>query len=58
MAITKTKFINYTRCPYYYHLDNLSQSDLNRKVTSQEYFEEEYKYNHEIPDELHSHRRQ
>lgn len=51
MAITKTKFINYTRCPYYYHLDNFDKSILNSKVTLQEYLEEEYRFNNEIPDE-------
>lgn len=51
MAITKTKFINYTRCPYYYHLDNLSKSKLNSKITLQEYLEEEYHFNSEVPDE-------
>ena len=51
MAITKTKFINYTRCPYYYHLDNIDKSRLNSKVTLQEYLEEEYIFNAEIPDE-------
>ena len=51
MAITKTKFINYTRCPYYYHLDNLKESDLSSKVNFKDYFDEEYKYNIEVPDE-------
>ena len=51
MAITKTKFINYTRCPYYYHLDNLKNSDLLSKVSFKEYYEEEYKNNNDIPDE-------
>lgn len=51
MAITKTKFINYTRCPYYYHLDNLNSSIINKRVTLKEYLEEEYRFNNEIPDE-------
>lgn len=51
MAITKTKFINYTRCPYYYHLDNLKESDLLSKVSLKDYIVEEYKYNSEVPDE-------
>lgn len=51
MAITKTKFINYTRCPYYYHLDNIDKSDLNNKISLREYLDEEYKFNSEIPDE-------
>ena len=50
MAITKTKFINYTRCPYFFHLDNLSRDDLNSKVSSQQYFDEEYKFNSDISD--------
>lgn len=51
MAITKTKFINYTRCPYYYHLDKLTQEDLISKVDLKEYFDEEYKYDNDIPNE-------
>ena len=51
MAITKTKFINYTRCPYYYHLDNLKKSDLIDKISLKDYLEEEYRNNYEIPDE-------
>lgn len=51
MAITKTKFINYARCPYYYHLDNLKEDNLLSKVDFKDYFEEEYKFNSDIPDE-------
>lgn len=51
MAITKTRFINYTRCPYYYHLDNLEKSDLVSKISLKDYLEEEYKYEKEAPDE-------
>lgn len=51
MAITKTKFINYTRCPYYYHLDNKDSKLLNTKVSLNEYFDEEYRFNSEIMDE-------
>jgi len=51
MAITKTKFINYTRCPYYYHLENISKHELNKGVTLEEYLDEEYNFNLDIPDE-------
>lgn len=51
MAITKTKFINYTKCPYYYHLDNFKNSDLLSKVSFKDYFEEEYKFDNDVPDE-------
>ena len=51
MTITKTKFINYTRCPYYYHLDDVNESELKGKITLQEYLEEEYQFNSEIPNE-------
>lgn len=51
MIITKTKFINYTRCPYYYHLDNLNKSNLNQDITLKDYLEEEYKFNNEVTDE-------
>lgn len=51
MVITKTKFINYTRCPFYYHLDNINESEHKDKVTLQEYLEEEYQLNSEISNE-------
>lgn len=51
MVITKTKFINYTRCPYYYHFDNLNKSNLNYNITLKDYLEEEYKFNNEATDE-------
>lgn len=51
MAITKTKFINYTRCPYYYHLDNLEKSTLINKPILSEYLSEEYYFNNDIPSE-------
>ena len=41
MAITKTKFINYTRCPRYVALDNLSQEKLESDITFEGYKEEE-----------------
>lgn len=51
MAITKTKFINYNRCPYYYFLDNVNHSKLNQKVTYEEYFEEQNKFKYEVDNE-------
>ena len=51
MAITKTKFINYNRCPYYYFLDNENHSKLNQKVTYEEYFEEQNKFKYEVDNE-------
>jgi hypothetical protein len=51
MAITKTKFINYTRCPYYYHLDKLEKEQLLSKVNLSDYLEEEYKYSYDDCDE-------
>lgn len=41
MAITKTKFINYTRCPRYVALDNLETEKLNSDITFESYREEE-----------------
>lgn len=51
MAITKTKFINYSRCPYYYHLDNLKQGELSSKVSLIEYLDEEYQFDNEVSDD-------
>jgi len=51
MVITKTKFINYTRCPFYYHLDHINEFELKDKITLQKYLEEEYQFNSEIPNE-------
>ena len=41
MAITKTKFINYIRCPRYASLDNIKKDKLDSIVTIEEYKEEE-----------------
>ena len=41
MAITKTKFINYVRCPRYVALDNLKKEKLDSIVTYEEYKNEE-----------------
>ncbi|MDD2378031.1 MAG: hypothetical protein PHE05_04300, partial [Bacilli bacterium] len=41
MAITKTKFINYVRCPRYVALDKLKQEKLDSTVTIEEYRREE-----------------
>ena len=41
MAITKTKFINYIRCPRYVALDDLNKNKLESDVTFKEYREEE-----------------
>lgn len=44
MAITKTKFINYIRCPRYVALDDLKLNELDSDVTFKEYREEEQSY--------------
>ena len=41
MAITKTKFINYLRCPRYVALDNLNENELESDVSLTQYREEE-----------------
>ena len=41
MAITKTKFINYTRCPRFVALDDLKEEILNSDVSLKEYKQEE-----------------
>ena len=41
MAITKTKFINYIRCPRYASLDNLKKEKLDSIVSYDEYQKEE-----------------
>ena len=51
MAITKTRFINYNRCPYYYFLDNMDSLKLNKKTTFEEYFEEQDKFKYEVDNE-------
>ncbi len=44
MAITKTKFINYIRCPRYVSLDDIKKEKLNSVVTIEEYKKEEESY--------------
>ena len=41
MAITKTKFINYVRCPRYVALDDLKKEKLDSMITIEEYKKEE-----------------
>lgn len=41
MAITKTKFINYVRCPRYVALDELKKEKLDSMITIEEYKKEE-----------------
>ena len=41
MAITKTKFINYIRCPRFVALDNLKKEKLDSIITIDEYKKEE-----------------
>lgn len=44
MAITKTKFINYIRCPRYVSLDDIKKEKLDSIVTIEEYKKEEESY--------------
>ena len=37
MAITKTNFINYSRCPRYVSLDDLKCEKLDSTITFEEY---------------------
>lgn len=49
MAVTKTNFINYSRCPRYVALDDLKLEKLDSMVSLEEYRkEEEEEYIHEI----------
>ena len=41
MAITKTNFINFTRCPRYAALDNIKKDRLDADITYEEYKKEE-----------------
>ena len=41
MAITKTNFINYTRCPRYAALDNVKKEKLQSVISFEEYKQEE-----------------
>ncbi|MDD4035770.1 MAG: DUF2779 domain-containing protein [Bacilli bacterium] len=43
MAITKTKFINYIRCPFYSVLDKVKANTLDTNITVKEYKDEEEK---------------
>ena len=51
MTITKTKFINYNRCPYYFFLDSANHSKTNEKITYEEYIKEQNKFKYEIDNE-------
>ena len=53
MAVTKTNFINYIRCPRYVALDDLKREKLNSNVSLAEYLkEEEDAYLAEILDDM------
>ena len=53
MTITKTKFINYIRCPRYAALDNLKRNQLDSEVTLIDYRQEEIEaYKQEILDDM------
>ena len=41
MAVTKTDFINYTRCKRYFNLEDIRKTKLNSKMTIAEYKEQE-----------------
>ena len=41
MAITKTNFVNYTRCPRFAALDNLRKDKLSSDITYEDYKNEE-----------------
>ncbi len=41
MAITKTKFINYSRCPRYVALDEIKKDRLDADISYQDYLDEE-----------------
>ena len=41
MAITKTKFINYLRCPRYVSLEKIKKENLNSKISIEEYRKEQ-----------------
>jgi len=41
VAITKTKFINYSRCPRYVALDEVKKERLNADISYKDYLEEE-----------------
>ena len=41
MAITKTNFINYSRCPRYVSLEDLKCEKLDSTITFEEYLKDE-----------------
>ena len=45
MAITKTNFINYTRCPRYAALDEVHKEKLDADISYKEYKDQELKEN-------------
>jgi len=49
MALTKTKFINYIRCPRFCALEEIKNEELNADVSLEDYLEEEQK---EVINEL------
>ena len=49
MAITKTDFINYTRCRRYPALENIRQDKLESNLTVEEYLKEE---NNELKNQI------
>ena len=53
MAITKTKFINYVRCPRYVALDDVKENKLNSDISFKEYrLEEQDYYLNEIMEDM------
>ena len=50
MAITKTDFINYTRCPRYVALLNIKKDKLKSEITYEEYKKEEIVLPQEIQE--------
>ena len=53
MAITKTKFINYIRCPRYVSLDDIKLNKLDSTVSFEEYkLEEQEYYLNDILDDM------
>ena len=42
MAITKTNFINYTRCPRYASLEEIKKDRLEADISYSDYKNEEY----------------
>ncbi len=44
MAVTKTKFINYSRCPRYVALDEVKKERLNADISYKDYLDEEIEH--------------